>query len=57
MARGLLASNARFEKVSRSNLRPRIGFGSKYAGMMPTSVNVQKTEDISEVEEEEIEYY
>ena len=57
MARGLLASNARFEKVSRSNLRPRIGFGSKYAGMTPTSVNVQETEDISEVEEEEIEYY
>ena len=57
MAKKLLASSARFEKVSRSNLRPRIGFGGNYAGMMPTSVNVQETEDISEVEEEEIEYY
>jgi hypothetical protein len=57
MAKKLLASSARFEKVSRSNLRPRIGFGGNYAGMMPASVNVQETEDISEVEEEEIEYY
>jgi len=57
MARKLLESSARFEKVSRSNLRPRIGFGSNYAGMMPTSVNVQETEKINEIEEEEIEYY
>jgi len=57
MARKLLESSARFEKVSRSNLRPRIGFGSNYAGMMPTAVNVQETEKITEVEDEEIEYY
>ena len=67
MALGLLASannpgqGVKFEKVGRSNLRPRIGFGSSYAGMTPTSVNVQQpvqeTEEIDEIEEEEIEYY
>jgi hypothetical protein len=60
MAMGLLASPARFEKVARDNLRPRIGFGNNYAGLMPTSVNVdpaQETEEIDEVEDEEIEYY
>jgi len=57
MAKKLLASPVRFEKISRSNLRPRIGFGGTYAGMTPTSVNVGKTEDTSVDEEEEIEYY
>ena len=60
MAMGLLASPARFEKVSRSNLRPRIGFGSNYMGGTPTAVNVdpvQEVEEIDEVEDEEIEYY
>ena len=57
MAKDLLASSAKFEKVSRSNLRPRIGFGGNYAGMLPTAVNVDSEQEISEVEEEEIEYY
>jgi hypothetical protein len=67
MALGLLKSannpgkGVRFEKVNRHNLRPRIGFGNSYAGMTPTSVNVQQpvqeTEEIDEVEDEEIEYY
>jgi len=67
MALGLLASankpgeGVRFEKVNRHNLRPRIGFGSNYAGLPPTSVNVQQpvqeTEEIDEIEDEEIEYY
>jgi len=57
MAKKLLVSPAKFEKVSRSNLRPRIGFGGTYAGMTPTSVNVGETEDTSVDEEEEIEYY
>ena len=59
MAKKLLASPARFEKVSRSNLRPRIGFGDNYAGMTPTSVNVDPAQEIKDVgdEEEEIEYY
>tara|TARA_R110002020_G_scaffold473071_1_gene701840 strand:+ start:1465 stop:2886 length:1422 start_codon:yes stop_codon:yes gene_type:complete len=57
MAKKLLESSARFEKVSRSNLRPRIGFGSNYAGMMPTSVSVTDQEVDKIEEEESIEYY
>ena len=57
MAEKLLASPAKFEKVSRSNLRPRIGFDNTYAGMLPTAVNVDLEQEISEIEEEEIEYY
>jgi len=57
MAMGLLASPARFEKVSRSNLRPRIGFGSNYMGGTPTAVNVDPVQEVQDEGEETIEYY
>ena len=55
--RGQTCKRTSYNTVGNEHTDSGTPFGGNYAGMMPASVNVQETEDISEVEEEEIEYY